>query len=72
MKFEFIPLILVLSFAAMMVKGVRQYLMLQEINVPISIKNSILLYLLGSSMTVTPGGIGSIIKSHFLKKKIRD
>lgn len=69
MQFEFIPLILILSFAAMVVKGVRQHLMLQEINVSISIKNSILLYLLGSSMTVTPGGMGSIIKSYFLKKK---
>lgn len=43
--------------------------MLKDLCVSLSIKNSILLYFVGSSMTLTPGGAGSIIKSYFLKKK---
>jgi glycosyltransferase 2 family protein len=57
------------TFVTMIIKGIRQHVMLKNLKVSLSLKNSILLYFAGSSMTLTPGGIGSVIKSYFLKKK---
>lgn len=68
-QFEFVPIMLFGTLVAMIVKGIRQHLMLKKLKVSLNLKNSILLYFAGSSMTLTPGGIGSIIKSYFLKKK---
>ncbi len=68
-KFEFLPFILTGSFIVMIIKGIRQQILLEKIKVNISLKNSILLYLAGLSLLVTPGGSGELIKSYFLKKK---
>ena len=53
----------------MVIKGIRQKFLLEKIGISISWKNSILLYLAGLSMIVTPGGSGELIKSYFLKIK---
>ena len=53
----------------MFIKAIRQQILLQKINVNISWKLSILLYLTGLSMISTPGGSGMLIKSYYLKKK---
>ena len=68
-RFELLPLILGLGFIIMLIKGLRQQLLLKKIGVKIPLKNSILLYLSGLSMIVTPGGSGELIKSYFLKTK---
>jgi len=67
--FEYLPLILGIIFASMLVKGIRQKLLLKKIGIELSSKNSILLYLAGMSMIITPGGSGELIKSYYLKKK---
>ena len=67
--FEYLPLILGIIFASMLVKGIRQKLLLNKIGIELSSKNSILLYLAGMSMIITPGGSGELIKSYYLKKK---
>lgn len=67
--YEYLPLLLFGTSLAMVIKGIRQHVMLKNLNVPITLKISILLYFAGSSMTLTPGGVGTIIKSYFLKKK---
>lgn len=68
-KFEYLPIILGISFVVMMIKGSRQQILLRKIKVDIPYKSSILLYMAGMSMIVTPGGSGELIKSYFLKKK---
>jgi len=50
------------------IKSIRQFFLLTKIDVRISFKQNIILYFAGLSMLVTPGGIGGIIKSHFLLK----
>ncbi len=67
--FEYLQLILGIIFASMLVKGIRQKLLLNKIGIELSSKNSILLYLAGMSMIITPGGSGELIKSYYLKKK---
>jgi len=68
-RFELLPLILGLGFISMLIRGLRQQLLLKKIGVKIPLKNSLLLYLSGLSMIVTPGGSGQLIKSYFLKTK---
>jgi len=67
--FEFLPLILGIIFVSMLVKGIRQKFLLKKIGIELSSKNSIILYLAGMSMIITPGGSGELIKSYYLKKK---
>jgi glycosyltransferase 2 family protein len=68
-QFELLPLILGLGFIAMLIRGLRQQILLKKIGVKVPLKESILLYLSGLSMIVTPGGSGQLIKSYFLKIK---
>ena len=68
-QFEYLPIILGLTFGAMLVKGLRQQLLLKKCGIIIPLKDSLLLYLAGLSMIVTPGGSGELIKSYYLKKK---
>jgi len=67
--FEYLPLILGIIFASMLVKGIRQKFLLKKIGIELSTKNSIILYLAGMSMIITPGGSGELIKSYYLKKQ---
>jgi len=66
---EYLPPILALSFCVMVVKGIRQQVLLKKIGITMPLKNSILLYFAGLSMIVTPAGSGELIKSYLLKKK---
>lgn len=68
-KFELLPIILLLTFCAILIKGIRQNILLKKIDIKISIKDNLLLYLAGLSMAITPGSGGEVIKSYFLKKK---
>lgn len=70
-RFEFLPIILLLSFTAFLIMGVRQRILLKRLGVEIGFKENLLLYFSGLSMTVTPGGAGEAIKSYYLKKKHR-
>lgn len=68
-RFEFLPLILTVSFLGMLIKSLRQQVFLKKIKVNISLKENILLFLSGLSMIVTPAGSGELIKTYFLKTK---
>ena len=46
--------------------------LIKNLNIPITLKKSILIYFSGLSLTVTPFGVGQIIKSHFIKKEFGD
>jgi glycosyltransferase 2 family protein len=60
---------ILLSFSAtLFIKSIRQYFFLRQINTHINFKENIIIFLAGLSLIVTPGGLGQMIKSHFLKK----
>lgn len=69
LKLSYIFPLVILGFVSMVIKGLRQHILLKKINVNLSLKNSLLLFFAGLSMIVTPGGSGELIKSYFLKKK---
>lgn len=60
---------ILLSFTcSMIIKGIRQNYFLNQIDIRIPFRQNLLIYLAGLSMLITPGGIGGLIKSHFLKR----
>ena len=67
--FSYLPIILAFIFLGIMIKSLRQQLLYKQIEVFISFKTGILLFISGLSMIVTPGGSGELIKSYYLKKK---
>jgi len=66
--FFLIPIFCIL-FPSIFIRSLVQRLLLQQIGIQISIKDSFIIFLSGLSMIVTPGGSGVIIKSHFLQQK---
>lgn len=68
-KFEFLPIILGLSFVSYFIMGIRQKIFLKRLGIELKTKESLLLYFSGLSMSITPGGAGEAIKSYYLKKK---
>jgi len=67
-EFSYLPIILAFVFLGIMIKSLRQQLLYKQIEVFISFKTGILLFISGLSMIVTPGGSGELIKSYYLKK----
>lgn len=65
----FLLIILPIEICAFFIRSIRQKILLDDIGVRISFTSNFKLYVAGLSMTITPGGSGSVIKSHFLKKQ---
>ena len=60
---------ILLSFSTtLFIKSIRQSFLLRQINIRINFKENTIIFLKGLSMTVTPAGLGQMIKSHFLLK----
>lgn len=59
---------LALIFFAYVIRGVRYKLLLNEINIDMSMKQSMMLFFTGLSLGMTPGKFGEVIKSTYLKK----
>ena len=67
-EFSYLPIILAFVLFGVTIRSIRQQLLYKQIEVSISFKTGILLYISGLSMIVTPGGAGELIKSYYLKK----
>ena len=68
-KYEFIPLILMIQFLALVIKGLRQKKLLDDINVRLTFKENLRIYFAGISLVSTPLGLGQAIKSQIIKEK---
>ncbi|MGB9003667.1 MAG: lysylphosphatidylglycerol synthase transmembrane domain-containing protein, partial [Nitrosotalea sp.] len=64
----FVPLIIAVHVLSLLVCSVRQKVLLDLLDIKLSLRQNILFQFAGYSMSITPGGIGELIKSHFLKK----
>ena len=49
--------------------GIKYHRLLKKLNISISLKDSIIIFISGLTLIATPGGIGTAIKSQILKKK---
>jgi len=68
-RLEFLLPVFGLFLLGKFIKGIRQQVLFKTTGITIPFKKSILLYMAGLSMTVTPGSSGELIKSYYLKKK---
>ena len=68
-KIEFLALIFALGFASHVVKSFRQKDLLYSLGEKIPILQNMFIYMSGLSLITTPGGIGTLIKSIYLKEK---
>jgi len=68
-KLEYLLPVFGLYFVGMLITGIRQQFLFKTSGILIPFKKSILLYLAGHSMEISPGGSGKLIKSYYLKKK---
>jgi len=67
-NYLFLLIVLPIEVFSFFIRSIRQKILLDEIGIKIPLITNFKIYVAGLSMTVTPGGFGSIIKSHFLKK----
>ena len=67
-RYEYLPVILLLVFFSLVAKSFRQLILLREIGIDISVKANLTIFFSGLSMQATPGGLGTMIKSQFIKK----
>jgi len=68
-NYAFIPLVLIIMTAHLLLLGVRFHKLIRGLEISISLRKSISIYLAGLSLVVTPLGVGQIIKSHIIKKE---
>jgi uncharacterized protein (TIRG00374 family) len=64
----FVLPILLLFSAAIFTKAIRQFFFLRYLGVYLPFRQNVIIYLAGLSMLITPGGMGQIMKTHFLSK----
>jgi len=67
-NYAYLPLILLFHTLSFIAKTFRQRALLSEIGIDLTLKENFLLYLSGLSLTVTPGGLGTAIRSKFIKQ----
>ena len=70
-KIIFVPIILSLVSLNWVVRFYRWHLLLRNSNIEVPIKNNFIIYLASLSLSITPGQIGEVIKSEFLKKQFK-
>ena len=68
-RIELIFLVFLFGISSHIIKSFRQKEFLQMVDEKIPFKKNLIIYLAGLSMIATPGGIGTFIKSKFLKSK---
>lgn len=67
-RWSIIPLLLILTLLNYLLRAVRFYIYLKEINVNLPFKKILRIFLAGLSMTITPGKSGEVIKAYLIKK----
>ena len=65
----FLPIVFSLMGVQLVILGIKYHRMLRKLGISIPLKESIKIFIAGLSLIATPGGVGTAIKSHILKKK---
>ena len=67
-RWEYLPIILGLTLFNYLGRFVKWQYYLQRLHIKLPWKNSLLIFLSGLSMAITPGKIGELLKSYLLKR----
>ena len=65
----YLPIIFSLTGIQLIILGIKYQRMLKKLGINIPLKEGIKIFIAGISLIATPGGAGTAIKSHILKKK---
>lgn len=65
----YLPIIFSLTGFQLIILGIKYHRILKKLGIDISLNESIKIFISGISLIATPGGAGTAIKSHILKKK---
>ena len=68
-KLEYYPLIILILISHTLLSNLRFYRLLHKLKINISFISSLKIFIAGLSLGLTPGGIGTAIKSHILKNE---
>ena len=68
-RIELVFLMVAVGILSHVMKIFRQKDLLESVNEKIPLKQNLIIYLAGLALVFTPGGVGTFIKSHFLKQK---
>jgi len=66
---DYLPIILSIVILSWLIVFLRWKLLLQNFNIHIPVKDSILIFLSGFAMEITPGKVGQLLKAQLLKDK---
>jgi len=69
-KMEYVLLGVLAIFSGLIVRSFRWNLMIRELGIQINLKSSILIYLCGTAFGLSPGRLGEVAKSHYLKRLV--
>ena len=68
-RWQMLPLIFALALANYVIRFLRWAYYLRMFNISLPLKDSITIFMSGLAMSITPGKLGELVKSYFLKKK---
>lgn len=67
-RWEMLPLIFALAFANYVIRFLRWAYYLRAFRISLPLRDSITVFMSGLAMSITPGKLGELVKSYFLKK----
>jgi len=68
-QLEYYIIIIPLVILSYTIRGIRYHVILKQLGIKLKILESIMINFSGFSMWLTPGGFGTLIKSHIIKQK---
>ena len=67
-SWKYLPLLLIIAFSNYLVRFIKWQYYLKILKIKIPLVDSFIIFFSGFSLTITPGKMGEVIKSYFLKK----
>jgi len=67
-KMEYVYLAILVVYVSLIVTGIRWYLMIRDLGIVVNFKSSMLVYLCGNAFALSPGRLGEVLRSFYLKR----
>jgi len=67
-EIQFIIMGVFVVFVGLVIRALRWHLMITHLNVKINLKSTLLIYFSGTAFGLSPGRLGEVVKSHYLKR----
>lgn len=68
LEWNYVFLAISVVFIGLFIRAIRWFVMIRTLKVKIGVVESIMIYFSGTAFGLTPGRLGEVMKSHYLKK----